>query len=266
MKKICLLTFFVCNFLFGSDDFEGIDNKKKTFITNSFFESSMAIAVNSAEKGFCASISVVPPFWFLMKKSAIQTGSGIPNYSTAFMCGIRAIPNTAATVGTQIFFESEARNYFEQNGIAGAKLDLFSCGVGALASSPMYAIMNLQTMNTEFFSAARQAFRDPLALSIIFCREIYFLGTLSVSQKITDCVQNKLGKNRFIENSSYFLIGSSGALLGHPFDTVLTLRQKNIRFPVFSEPGKFCGVLMRGGFNKAVGVGLFNVLYQNFTV
>lgn len=234
-----------------------------SFITLNIFgaqgpDLTLNFATESLRRGGCASVALVPNFWFLMEKTRLQTKAHTAKTSFPFSIstGIRAIPNTCGVISTQFFCQSMGEAFFA--GVLPASyLPIAGCLAGALASAPLYDIMNRQTMGENFFPALKGFIKSPITTVPIVLRELAFLGSLRISQPLSQEIQTRLGESPMISNSSYFITGFAGSLLGHPFDSLLTQSQTN------QAISRALGNLMRGGVTKAVGIGFFNVLYQN---
>lgn len=241
MKKFTLILSFILG-CFASQD-----------VTSPFIE----IAKDSAKSGAAASIALVPNFWFFMEKAKLQNGDTAARtpYKQALKSGVYAMPNTWATICTQIFVQKSSEKVLSQY-IASQYLLFAGCFFGALASAPLYDVMNRQSMGQGFRTAIFGFFKKPLSTAPIIGREFAFLGSLRASQPIAQWMQDNYGKGAFVTNGTYFATGFIGSLFGHPFDTTLTFLQKGK--PLSWNPR----VLMRGSLTKSLGVGCFNILYQ----
>jgi hypothetical protein len=79
---------------------------------------------------------------------------------------------------------------------------------------------------------------------------------MSLSDPMSAIVKRKFKKNKLAENGAFFATGAIGALCNHPANTALTLWQKGLSV-------RNIGQLYLGSPIRAIGVGLFNVCYQN---
>ena len=220
------------------------------------YEEQKRLAVTSATNGACAGVSLTPVFWCFMQKSRFQLGiPGYVNYYDSFKTGFRAIPNTAATISIQLYIEELSKRFLQKVGVDNTYLTGLGCFFGGLFSAPMYDVMNRQSMGTSTIQAFKAFCKHPLSTAPIVVREFCFLGGIQASNPVANWMQATFGENEYVKNSSCFATCFLASLVGHPFDTILTIMQAKKHWDA--------KILMKGSGTKAVGVGLFGMIYSN---
>ncbi|MBI5346154.1 MAG: hypothetical protein HZB76_03325 [Chlamydiae bacterium] len=235
------------------------------------YEISMSIPTSATKKVWAqfspyinpplaAMAAIVPVFYGFAAKSAQQLGLPIPRMSVrkAVEGGWKAIPAIGITVGLQMVGQG-----FVENAIMGAsdKKDqkpsfatmlIGSAIVGGISAIPL-AVFNGKTME----KTARQALMALSAkqVGVIISRETIFLLSIRMIGPLSAYMKHSCGENKAVDYGSAFASGAIGSIIGHPFDTALTLWQKGMEVKNVRQ-------LMRGCPMKALAVGGFSVCYK----
>ncbi len=235
-----------------------------TACSANFLDDQTDIMLDSARKGACAAVALAPPFQFLMQKTALQLSDTTPiSFRTSAYQGMKAMPNTFLAITCQLYSEKIGQNLFE-NVVPDRMLSFASCGVGAFVSAPLYDVMNRQTKgNCTMGQAFYGYLRNPVTTLPLVLREYCFLLSLQASKPIAHTTQEKFGSNVFLNNFSHFLVGGFGSLCGYPFDSMVSMLQHTQKPFQMCMKNSFTKNGMKGWAHKSVGVGIFNILYQN---
>lgn len=208
-----------------------------------------------------AGLSVIPVSYGFNIKSALQLGNPFPrmSFSEILRGGIAMSPTVGGIVGTQMIAQNMAQKGLKQ--ISGGKDEdrasfaqtFIASAIVGLVSAPGLAVFNGQTAGKKVKDSLREL--SPKQAMMITARETSFLFSLAASGPISDYMEKKCGENKIVGYASTFISGSIGSIVGHPFDTALTLDQHKMKMRNFRH-------LMQGGGAKALTVGGFAICYK----
>jgi hypothetical protein len=206
-----------------------------------------------------AMIAIVPSYYGFVAKSFQQIGEKIPHMSVmeAVKGSFKAAPSIGVTVGTQMVVQSLVEKAIMMRSDKKDQKPSFetmlvsSMIVGGVSALPL-AVFNGQTMG-QTVRQSLKAFSTKQAIAII-ARETSFLFSLRVSAPLSAYMKGSCGENKAVDYVSAFASGAIGSIVGHPFDTALTLWQKSMEVNFHQ--------LMRGSPMKALAVGGFSVFYR----
>jgi hypothetical protein len=198
--------------------------------------------------------AIVPLYYFFAKKSAEQLGLPLPSKNPRFLLsqGLKLAPTAGVVVGLQVVLEGRIKKLCFNN-----RQDLLATAgsaaiVGGLSLGPL-AILNGQSMGR---SPLQSIYNLSLKQgSACVARETCFLTGLISSDMLAKYAKGHFGESRTIEYGSAFFGGAMGSAIGHPFDTMFTLWQRNLRVTTLLG-------LCAGGLTKALACGWFSVGYK----
>jgi len=221
-----------------------------------------------------AGLAIVPSFYGLTAKSALQLGKPRPRFNCfeVFKNGFKAAPTVGAIVGSQLVLQNAVeKKLFKDK----SKLDLtekvVSTVVTASLTSPLLACLNGQTMGKTILDSFKSV--KPKQVLVITGRESGFLAGLAASEPLSDFMKKKFCddtddkkpshnsvKNTVVEYGAAYVSGVSGSIFGHLFDTALTRFQNNQTVTLRVDQ------LAKGmAWRAFVGVGVFSVTYKFVT-
>jgi hypothetical protein len=215
-----------------------------------------------------AGMAIVPAFYGLSVKSALQLGKPRPafHFFEVLKNGSKAAPTVGGIVGSQLVLQ----NYVEAKCFGKKKLNKQEKAVSTVATafltSPFLACLNGQTMGKTVW-ASLMSVRVNQVLTITG-RETFFLGGLAANEYVAEYI-NKFRDNKdnltqsnntLVEYGSAYASGVIGSACGHACDTTLTRYQNN-------QPLTFhVRELLKGmGWRAFAGVGVFNLSYTFIT-
>lgn len=213
---------------------------------------------NYAFCSLAAGGAILVPYYGFEVKTAQQLGTPIPRWSPlpALFGGLKAAPKIALIIGTQMstqdLLEKTLSNENEPPSFSSV---IKSSAIVGAVSSPFLAALNGQTMGYSFVEAIKRI--QARQIAAISAREVGFLFSLRVSAPFSQWMKAQYDDSRAVELASSFSAGALGSLFGHPFDTALTLWQKDMRVISLRQ-------LSYGGPVKAIATGLFAMLYTEF--
>lgn len=200
--------------------------------------------------------AIIPAYYGLVAKSALQLGNPIPvmSHATKFKEGIKAVPITAAVVGSQMALQSViAKTVSKKNEVNSFVSTFLSAAAVAGLSAPLLTMFNGKTMGLSFAQSLKAT--NTRQVAAIVARETSFIFSLKLSGPMTDYMKSKNLTARPYEIIASFISGAVGSALGHPADTALTMWQKGMKIDSYAK-------LSRGLATKSVAVGLFSVVYN----
>lgn len=226
-----------------------------------------------------AGLGIVPAFYGLMTKSALQSGESRPLFNPVqvLKAGITdGAPAAVMTIGAQLIFQSllEKQVFPDKKGLNITE-KMVSTVTTAFVTSPFLAVLNAKTMSNNkttnktvlgSIDSTWQLFKlvKLKQAMVITARETGFLGGLSASEPLGDFLKKKVGEgekndilNTMVDYGAAYASGVMGSMAGHVFDTALTRLQKNKPIHINWK------ALSRGIVWRAfAGVGVFSVAYK----
>lgn len=234
----------------NSPSSNGIWSQAKPYVTSPIVKSTVV-----------ASASIVPLMYFFMIKTARQTEEPIleMNLRKVIKQGFKAAPTIGLIVGPQLSLQPvlekimrEALMKNPQNNEKVRFTPLASSFAIALLSTPALAVFNGQTMGYTIMKSLKSLSAKQTAA--IVSRETSFLFALSISRPLSEAMKEVTGDNKATKIGSVFFGGMIGSIMGHPFDTALSVWQKEKNV----NPKK----LMAGSPMRALGLGLFAAFHN----
>ncbi len=207
-----------------------------------------------------ASLAIVPVYYGFNAKSHLQRGMNIPKLGckVRLLEGIKAAPVIGGIVGTQMltqaFVEWATADVLKKGSFTSM---LFGAVFVGAISAPCLAAFNGRTVGMSFGQSVKELSSKPKQGMAIVARETSFLFSLRISNPLGTQMKAIFGDNSAVDYAAAGISGAVGSLIGHPFDTALTLSQAN-QDVVMKQ-------LMRGAFTKAVTVGLFSICYKSIS-
>lgn len=203
-----------------------------------------------------ASLAIVPVFRGMVGKSFEQKGQPIPpmTWLEGVKGGVKAAPTVGAIVGTQMVFKNVLdKAWTKDSGITSVTYTVFSSAAVGVVSAPGYAVYNGQTMGWKMRESLQRFSMHQAAA--ITARETMFVFGLTAGDNLAASMRNRFGNRKFIDYAAAFVTGAAASIVGHPFDTQLTLLQSKM-------PVKSYLQLMWGAPRKAGATGGFSVVYK----
>ena len=203
-----------------------------------------------------ASAAIVPPFRYLMEKSAQQRGLPVPRIPilTGLKEGVKAAPNVGLIIAIQLALQQKIENALtgdESKSSLPSKLG--SSALVGVVSIPPLAFFDGQTMGWTMRETLRR-FTPKQGLAIAF-QETSFVGGQSVSDRLASAMKRQFGDHWAIDYVAAYTAGAFGSLAGHPGNTALTRWQNGLTVDGFRQS-------MLGAARKGHAIGVFSVLYR----
>ncbi len=220
---------------------------------------------------------MIPCYSFWVNKSALQVGLPLPTFTwkDSLCRGLKeGFPAITIIVGCQLYIQREIEKRLPIN----RKVSPFlftgaSSFLTGVVTSPILAYYNLLTMKkpSDTFSQIAK-----LALKRLSWAQVGALAaretTCLYSMRILGPLESLFGDSLTVKCSSAFISGCVGSLSGHPLDTAFTLWQKqfsitsltnvNKNDTALQKATKYSRVLMRGGYQRALGMGISVCIYD----
>lgn len=225
---------------------------QETFVDSSIIHKALEVSIPVISAG----AAIVPAYFGLVAKSALQLGNPIPvmSHATKLKEGIKAVPITAAVVGSQMALQSVIAQAFSKKSESHSFVSTFlSAALVAGLSAPLLTMFNGKTMGLSFTQSLKAT--NVRQIAAIIARETSFIFSLKLSGPMTDYMKSKNLTEKPYEIMASFISGAVGSALGHPADTALTMWQKGMKIDSYTK-------LNRGLATKSVAVGLFSVVYN----
>lgn len=203
-----------------------------------------------------ASLAIIPVFRGMVGKSFEQKGQPVPpmTWLEGVKGGVKAAPTVGAIVGTQMVFKNMLdKAWKKDSGTTSIVYTVFSSAVVGAISAPGYAVYNGQTMGWKMRETLQRFSMHQAAA--ITARETMFVFGLTAGDNLAASMRNRFGNRKLIDYTAAFVTGAAASVVGHSFDTQLTLSQSNL-------PLKGYGQLLWGGPRKAWATGWFSVFYK----
>lgn len=224
----------------------------ETLSDSSLFNKALEVSIPIVSAG----AAIVPSYFGLVAKSALQLGNPVPvmSHATKLKEGIKAVPITAAVVGSQMALQSFIAQAFSKKSEVNSFLSTFlSAAAVAGLSAPLLTMFNGKTVGLSFTQSLKST--NVKQISAIIARETSFIFSLKLSGPMTDYMKSKNLTAKPYEIMASFVSGAVGSAFGHPADTALTMWQKGLKIDSFTK-------LHRGLATKSMAVGLFSVVYN----
>jgi hypothetical protein len=203
-----------------------------------------------------AALAIIPLAKGLIRKSELQLGAPKQNlpFHKVVITGLKIAPIVGITVGSQMILEdilkkrttnpSEEKNLFSNLKISA---------VVGLATSPLIAIFNAQSMNLSLKNALKTlsirqisfiAFQESSFVAGMSCGD--FFPSFQIESKVLEKTEKVF---------KLFLSSFIGAFFGHIPNTILTRSQNGLET---TKPSIF----LKGSFTRSFTIGSFSVLYH----
>lgn len=216
-----------------------------------------------------ASAAIVPAFYDMVAKSAMQKGLPAPSMTFKTILqglkgGFGAAPTVGAIVGTQMVLQSRVEQalvktfpnlFAKDSNKAKASLTLASSAVVGGLSSPFLAVYNGKTMMPPWSvreSLSKFSLKQAGAITL---QETGFVAGLAAADLVSVLMKQMLGDNKAVEYSAAAVAGTLGSLVGHAGNTALTRWQNGITIDSLKQ-------LSWGSLRKARGNAVFAVVYK----
>lgn len=234
----------------------------------SYFPEALSSLAPFLTPPIAAGAAITPTFYGFIAKSAQQMGEPIPRIvikkafqkqATVPQITIREMLRDGMKVAPILGSQMAMQNVIEKGLLktndqpASFTLMLASSIIVGGVSVPALAAFNGQTRGHSI-KKSLQLLSKEQAFAII-ARETAFLFSVRISGPLSLALQGHFGKNEKVKQSTIFMSGAIGSLVGHPADTALTLLQNGVKIEGFRQ-------LSRGMATKAVSVGCFAVCYK----
>lgn len=216
-----------------------------------------------------ASVAIVPAFYDMVAKSAMQ--KGLPVLSTSFKTvlqgvkgGFGAAPTVGAMVGTQMVLQGRVERalveifpnlFAEDSNKTKVALMLASSAVVGGFSSPFLAVYNGKTMMPPW-NVRESLFKFSLKQAgAITLQETGFVAGLAAAGLVSVPMKQILGDNKAVEYSAAAVAGALGSLAGHAGNTALTRWQNGMTVDGLRQ-------LSCGSLRRARGSAVFAIVYK----
>lgn len=216
-----------------------------------------------------ASFAIVPAFYDMVAKSAMQKGLPAPSMTCKTVLqgvkgGFGAAPTVGAMVGAQMVLQGRVEqalvktfpNFFaEDSNKAKASLTLASSALVGGLSSPFLAVYNGKTMMPPWSvreSLSKFSLKQAGAITL---QETGFVAGLAAADLVSVPMKQMLGDNKAVEYSAAAVAGTLGSLVGHAGNTALTRWQNGMTVDSLRQ-------LSWGSLRKARGNAVFAVVYK----
>jgi hypothetical protein len=216
-----------------------------------------------------ASFAIVPAFYDMVAKSAMQKGMPAPKMSAATLFqgvkgGVGAAPTVGAIVGGQMVLQDVVEKVFAKTfptlsahdaSRGKALLMLGSSAVVGALSSPFLAVYNGKTMTPPWSvkeSLSRFSLKQACAITL---QETGFVAGLAAADLVSSEMKEKLGDSKAVEYFASGVSGALGSLAGHAGNTALTRWQSGMTVDSVKQ-------LSFGSLRKARGNAVFAVVYK----
>jgi hypothetical protein len=216
-----------------------------------------------------ASAAIVPAFYDMIAKSALQKGELAPsmtfkNVLNGIRRGCGAAPTVGLLVGTQMILKGRVDQalvktfphlFAEGSNQANAGLTLASSAVVGVISSPFLAVYNGKTMVPAWTvreSLSRFSLKQAGAITL---QETGFVAGLAAADLVSVPMKQRLGDNKAVECLAAATSGALGSLVGHAGNTALTRWQNKMTVDSLRQ-------LSWGSLRKARGNAVFAVVYK----
>jgi hypothetical protein len=216
-----------------------------------------------------ASVAIVPAFYDMVAKSAMQKGLPAPSMTLQTLLqgikgGVGTAPTVGAMVGAQMVFQGRVEQAFvktfpklfaEDSNKAKASLTLASSAVVGGLSSPFLAVYNGKTMMPAWSVRESLSKFSLKQAGSITLQETGFVAGLAAADLVSVPMRQMFGDNKAVEYSAAALAGILGSLAGHAGNTALTRWQNGMTVDSFKQ-------LSWGSLRKARGNAVFAVVYK----
>lgn len=209
--------------------------------------------------GTAASAAIVFPFRDLVAKSYQQRGLAVPKMTLleGFRAGCKAAPTVGLIVAAQDSLSQFVDQQWKKMGLVNdpekfSVLTSFGTpAVVGLATAGPLAVFNGYS-NGMTAKASLMQLKGRMGLMLcgaIALQETAFVAGIKARDQI-----NKLSDNPFVVYGAAFACGALGSFAGHPFNTAITLWQKNLSV----SPRHF----YLGALRKTRAIGCFALLLK----
>lgn len=213
-----------------------------------------------------ASAAIVPAFYDMVAKSAMQKGLPAPTmvFKNKLKGGFGAAPSVGAVVGAQMVLQGQVEKalvktfphlFAGDSNKAKAYLMLASSAVVGGISSPFLAVYNGKTMMPPWSVKESLSRFSPKQAGAITLQETCFVAGLAAADLMSVPMKQMLGENKAVEYSAAAISGALGSLFGHAGNTALTRWQNGMTVDSLRQ-------LSWGSLRKARGNALFAVTYK----
>ncbi len=216
-----------------------------------------------------ASAAIVPAFYDMVAKSAIQKGLPPPNMTVhAVLQGVKwgfgAAPTVGAMVGTQMVLQGKVEQalektfpglFAEDSNQAKVSLKLASSAIVGALSSPFLAVYNGKTMLPPWKVSESLSKFTPKQAGAITLQETGFVAGLAAADLVAEPMKQVLGDNKAVESLAAGTSGALGSLAGHAGNTALTRWQNGMSIDSLRQ-------LSWGSLRKARATAVFAIVYK----
>lgn len=215
------------------------------------------------EQSATASIVIVPCFFGLVVKNALQLEQPVPRLKPGKLLKMagKAAPTTGIIIAFQLTSEGWANNYMKaRSGKKNERLSLgqtvVSSAFSGLVAAPALAVLNGQASGMSVVEAIRKISSRQIAVLVM--RETSFVASLKLSVPLSIYMKDRWGESRATDFACGAVSGATGSLIGHPADTAVTRWQKGLTIVHVRQ-------YMNGGAVKATTMAVFTGLYTVMT-
>lgn len=215
-----------------------------------------------------ASVAIVPAFYDMVAKSAMQKGLQPPSMSFNSIVqgvkgGLGAAPTVGFMVGTQMVLQNRIEKAFltaflnlsEDSNRVKTMVTLVSSAIVGAVSAPLLAVYNGKTMMPPWSvkeSLSKFSLKQAGAITL---QETGFVAGLAAADTVASPMKQMFGDSKATEYVAAATAGALGSLVGHPGNTALTRWQNGMTVDHFRQLGW-------GALRKARGNALFAVVYK----
>jgi hypothetical protein len=213
-------------------------------------------AANNLKHPVAAGTAFIPVFYGFKVKYDLQIGAKWPafNLIQSILGGVKTAPTVGSIVGIQLVAQKYFENLINPKQEPSAVVKLVSAAMVGTVSAPFLAILNEQVGNKTLVEAVKNLSFKPCVAQVP--KEFFFVAGMIMSGPFGELMKERMGDNKGVEQSFRFLSGLAGGIMGHPFDTAITLWQSKKKVELKWK------LLMRGAPVRGVTVGIFSVLYN----
>jgi hypothetical protein len=221
------------------------------------WDSIKSHAKSTAKAALAAAVAITPVYNFFANKSALQLGEKLPQLTLMEKVkgGVKLAPSVGVVVGSQMGLQKIVENALndgqEEKTLANS---LKSAAIVGTLTSPAVATFNGKIRKMPLAKIG-QSLKSPAMIGAVALQETAFVGGISAADKVIVELKKQLGDNPLVNCMGAFTSGSLGSLAGHPANTAITRWQEGKE--VCLNPKQ----LMRGASHKAIGTGIFAVIY-----
>lgn len=203
-----------------------------------------------------AALAITPVYNFFANKSALQLGEPLPQLTLKERVkgGLKLSPSVGVVVGSQMGIQSLVEDALnegqKEKNLANS---LKSAAIVGTLTSPFVAAFNGKIRGMPL-AKIMKSLKSPYMVGAVAAQETAFVGGISGADKVIVELKKRLGDNPLVNEMGAFVAGAFGSLAGHPANTAITRWQEGMKV----RPEH----LMRGASQKAIGTGIFAVVYN----